>query len=61
MYLYNRVHTIRKSQGKKYGFKGSLKNSGKVMKSQKILFKLEESQEKSGKFFSRNEFCGTQL
>jgi len=56
-----RVHTVRKSQEGKYVFKGSQEKSGKVMKCQEILLKLEESQEKVRKFYQLSEFCGDQL
>ena len=57
----HRIHTVRKSQEGKYVFKGSQEKSGKVMKCQEILLKLEESQEKVRRFYQLNEFCGDQL
>ena len=46
-----RVHAVRKNQEKTV-FQGSKTLSVNVMKSQKILLKLEESQEKSVSFIS---------
>ena len=56
-----RVHTVRKNQERKYACKGSQEKSGKVMKCQEVLLKLEESQEKVRKFYQLSEFCGDQL
>ena len=59
--IFFRVHTVRKNQERKYVFKGSQEKSGKVMKCQEILLKLEKSQEKVRKLYQSSEFCGAQL
>ena len=48
----------QEKSGKKPCFSGQ---SGKVMRSQEVLMKLEESQEKVRNFYQLGEFCGAQL